>query len=81
MADLMRKIEAVAAQQRATKVVGVRVRLGALAHISAGHLREHFRAAARRTLADGARLDICACEDESDPHAQDILLESIEVAE
>jgi len=77
--DLMRKIETIAREQNATKVVGVKVRLGALAHISADHFREHFEEEAKGTIADGARLDVELLTDENDPQAQDIMLDSVEV--
>lgn len=77
--NLMHRIDAIAGEQQATKVVGVRVKLGALAHISGDHFREHFVHAARGTKAEGARLVIEESADESDPHAQDILLDSVEV--
>lgn len=81
MKDLLRQIEAIARAQQVAKVVGVKVKLGALAHISAEHFREHFVEAAAGTVADGARLDIEELTDETDPHAQDIWLESVEVEE
>jgi hydrogenase nickel incorporation protein HypA/HybF len=79
IASLLNKIEAIAREQQATKVTGVRVRLGALAHISADHLREHFEQGARGTIAEGARLDIIEKRDLTEPHAQEILLESVVV--
>ncbi len=79
--DLMRKIAAIATEQKAEKVTSVTVRLGALAHISADHFREHFVHAARNTVADGAQLKVLTSTDEADPRAQDILLESVDVAD
>lgn len=79
MADLLRKIEAVARQHDAPRVVGVRVRLGCMAHISPSHFREHFVEGTRGTVAEGARLDVELSQDPADPHAQDILLQSVEV--
>jgi hydrogenase nickel incorporation protein HypA/HybF len=79
LADLMRKIEAVAREQGAERVVSVTVRLGALAHISPGHLREHFVQAARETIADGADFHVIEISDEHHPEAQDIILDSVEV--
>jgi hydrogenase nickel incorporation protein HypA/HybF len=79
IADLMRKIEAVASEQGARKVRSVKVKLGALAHISSDHFREHFVHAARGTIAEGARLDVEVSSDENDPHAQEILLDSVTV--
>lgn len=81
IADLLRKIEALARSEHADRVTAVRVRIGALAHISAGHFREHFVRGARGTPAEDARLDIEVSEDISDPSAQDILLQSVEVCE
>ncbi len=79
--DLMRKIAVLAAEQGAAKVTGVRVKLGALAHISPDHFREHFEDAAIGTVAEGAQLVVDLNPDETDPHAQDILLDSVEVEE
>jgi hydrogenase nickel incorporation protein HypA/HybF len=77
--DLMRKIESIAREQGAQRVVGLKVKLGALSHISADHFREHFEAAATGTIAEGGRLEIETLTDEYDPHAQDILLDSVEM--
>jgi len=79
--DLMRKIETIARDQNAVKVVGVKIRLGALAHISAEHFGEHFEEESKGTIADGARLEVVMLTDENDPHAQDIILDSVDVAE
>ncbi len=81
MKDLMNKIFAVARDQGGTTVSGVKVRLGALAHISAEHFKEHFVEAARGTRAEGARLDVELMEDIHDPLAQEIVLDSVEIEE
>ncbi len=81
IADLMRKIETLARDHGAGKVSRIRVVLGALSHISPGHFRDHFEEAARGTRAEGAALDIQQNADVHDPHAQDILLESVDVEE
>jgi hydrogenase nickel incorporation protein HypA/HybF len=81
MADLMRKIEAIARQDGAKRVLGVSVKLGALSHMSPAHFREHFAVASQGTLAQGAQLKIEVLENINDPHAQEILLESVEVAD
>jgi hydrogenase nickel incorporation protein HypA/HybF len=80
MSDLMRKIETIARDQNSPRIISVKVKLGALSHISAEHFREHFVHAAAGTVADGAWLEIEELKDASDPRAQDILLESVEVA-
>ena len=79
IANLLHRIEAVARQENASRVVGVKVWLGALCHLSAGHFREHFEDGSRGSLAQGARLDIEVSNDPDHPQAQDILLRSIEV--
>jgi hydrogenase nickel incorporation protein HypA/HybF len=79
MADLMRKIGSIAREQRASRIVSVKVKLGALSHISPAHFHDHFLHAARGSLAEGARLDIEVLSNPADPHAQEILLDSIEV--
>ncbi|HET7214432.1 MAG TPA: hydrogenase/urease maturation nickel metallochaperone HypA [Terriglobia bacterium] len=81
MKDLMRKIEAVAQEQKAKQVVGISVRLGALSHMSANHFREHFAVASHGTIAEGAELNITVLTDLDDAHAQEIVLESVEIAE
>ncbi len=80
MADLLRKIEQMARDANAGSVVGVKVKLGALSHITPDHFREHFDAAIVGTVAEGARLDVRQSDDQDDPNAQDILLESVDIA-
>ena len=77
--DLMRKINGIVSEQGARRVTSVKVTLGALSHISSYHFCEHFNAAAKGTIAEGARLEIEMLLDEHDRHAQDILLDSIEL--
>jgi hydrogenase nickel incorporation protein HypA/HybF len=77
--DLLRKIELIAAQEEASRVVGVKVRIGALAHISGEHFREHFEQATEGHVAEDAELEVVEMSDESDPLAQEIVLESIQV--
>jgi hydrogenase nickel incorporation protein HypA/HybF len=79
MADLMKKIDAIAVEHRAKKIIGVHVWLGAMSHMSPDHFRGHFDQGAKGTPAEGACLTIETGNDPNDPHAQDILLRSIEV--
>lgn len=79
MTDLMRKIEAVAAADGATRVTRVAVRLGALSHFTPEHFREHFADAAHGTLAEGADVVAVLADDLDDPRAAGVVLESIEV--
>lgn len=80
MADLVRKVESVAAQEGAAGVTSISVRLGALSHMSPEHFREHWRHAAVGTVAEGAEIAIEAASDPADPHAEEILLQSVTVA-
>lgn len=79
--DLLGKIKAIAEENTSEKVIGVKVKLGALAHISPEHFREHFNHAVVGTLAEDAKLEIETLTDMSDPHAQEIILDSVELAE
>jgi hydrogenase nickel incorporation protein HypA/HybF len=79
LSDLMRKITSVAQEQHTEKVVSIRVKLGALCHLSPHHFREHFTHAARGTVAEEAQLEIEVMTDETDPNAQEIVLESVEI--
>ena len=77
--DLIRKILTIAREQKAKKVVGVTVKLGALSHISPDHFREHFVHASQETIAEGARLNIELMTDITAPQSLDVLIENIEV--
>jgi hydrogenase nickel incorporation protein HypA/HybF len=79
MKDLMRKILAEAQAEGAARVVGVRVRLGALSHFTPEHFREHFEDASRGTLADGAVVATELRSDPTEPEAQGVVLASIEL--
>jgi hydrogenase nickel incorporation protein HypA/HybF len=79
MKGLMRRIEEIARDQEAVRVVSVSVWLGALSHMSPGHFAEHFEEAAAGTIAAGASLSATASDDVHHANAQDVLLESIEV--
>ena len=78
--DLLAKIAEVAAVESASSVVAVKVWLGAFSHISADHFREHFEEATVGHVAEGARLEVTESDDEAHPNAQEIVLESVEVA-
>ena len=79
MKDLMREIHATAAREGATSVVAVKVRLGALSHMTPSHFREHFEDSSRGGIAAGARVDVDVASDINDPWARDVILESVEV--
>jgi hydrogenase nickel incorporation protein HypA/HybF len=77
--DLIRRIEQAAAAQKAVRVSGVRVWLGALSHLSAAHFREHFEYESRGSVAEGAALSITESDDPADPDAQHLRLESLDL--
>ena len=79
MEDLMQKIEAEAAAAGAERVTLVRVRLGALSHFTEEHFREHFEDAARGSVAEGAAVETELRTDPTEPEAQGVVLESIDV--
>ena len=71
---LLAQIEAIARRNGADQVSVVRLKLGPLAHIEPGHLREHFTAAVRGTIVDSARLEIQTTEE-----LHELTLESMDV--
>ena len=79
MRDLMRRIEGVASAEKARRVTGLKVWLGALSHFSAEHFAEHFAEASRGTIAEGARLAVTVSDDIGHPEAQGVRIESIDV--
>lgn len=79
MADLLKKIQAVSQEQQAEKVTKIKVKIGAMAHISGDHFREHFEHAIKGTIAESAHLEIEESSDIKDPLAQEIVLVSLDV--
>ena len=77
--DLMQKIIEKAQLANAVKVSKISVWLGALSHMSPSHFKEHFQMAALGTIAENAQIDIETSDDIQDPHANRILLRSIEI--
>jgi hydrogenase nickel incorporation protein HypA/HybF len=77
--NMVRRIVQVAEGAEAHEVRAVNVRLGAWSEFSPEHLREHFEHEARATVVEGARLNIMVSDDPTDPLAQEVLLESVEV--
>jgi len=75
----MRRIEEAARAEKARRVVGISVRLGALSHMTPGHFGEHFDHAAAGTIAEDATLSVTTSSDIHDPRATDVVLDGIEV--
>jgi hydrogenase nickel incorporation protein HypA/HybF len=80
MADLFRKIDSISQDNEQAKILVVRVKLGALSHITPTHFSEHFNEFSNGTVAEGAMLEVIQLEDKQDPNAQDIILDSVELA-
>lgn len=79
MQGLMRKLLEIAEAEQATRVVGLKVRLGALSHMSPEHFQEHFDVASAGTIAEGATIEAVEETDLGSPTATDVVLESVEV--
>jgi hydrogenase nickel incorporation protein HypA/HybF len=77
--DLVRKLEALAAEEGGSQVTRIRVRLGALSHFTPEHFREHFEEAAASTVAAGAKVEAELDTDPTAPGAQGVLLETVEL--
>lgn len=77
--DLLHKVTSIALAQQATRVTGIKVKLGQLSHISPDHFREHFIHAARGTIAEDAKLTIEVMTDAGASLSQEVLLEYIEI--
>lgn len=80
MDDLIRKLESTAQAEGGERVVRIRVRLGALSHFTPEHFREHFDDASRGTIAEGAEVDAELSGEPTDPDAQSVVLEEVELA-
>lgn len=78
--DLLKKLAEIDAGNTGTIAV-VRIRIGALAHISEEHFREHWDHAIVGHPAQGAELLVDVSTDERDPRAQEIVLESVDIDE
>lgn len=77
--DLVRRIERAASEAHADRVAGVHVWLGAMSQFSPTHFREHFDDEARGTIAEGAELDIEMSQDFRHPHAQSVMMQSLDL--
>ena len=81
ISNLVKKIQLIAGEEKASKVLSITIKLGALSHISPEHFREHFERDVVGTIAEGAELIVQTSEAIDDPNAQDILLLSVDIEE
>lgn len=77
--NMIRRLEALAQEAGAERISRVQVQLGALSQFSPEHFREHFDDEAAGTLAEGAALVITVSEDPGDPHAQDVMVQNVDL--
>lgn len=77
--DLVRRLELAAQDAGAERVSAVSVSLGALSQFSPEHFREHFDEEVSGTCAEGAALSIELSQDADDPHAQHVMIRSIDL--
>ncbi|HEY5600317.1 MAG TPA: hydrogenase maturation nickel metallochaperone HypA [Candidatus Manganitrophaceae bacterium] len=81
MADLIRKIESIARERSARKIVGVKVKIGLFSGVDPEIFRGHFLFASRGTIAEGARLIFELTPNLEDPNGDAVILESLEATE
>ncbi|HEU5298955.1 MAG TPA: hydrogenase maturation nickel metallochaperone HypA [bacterium] len=79
MAGLVTRLETLARAEGAVRVTRVVLRLGALAHGSPEHMREHFAAAARGTVAEGAEVAFEPAGDARDPRGAEVVLDRVDL--
>ncbi len=79
IADLLEKIQELAAENSAVKVIAVEVSIGAMAGIGTEHFRQHFVIETQGTLAEGADLRIKTSDDPLAPDSHSVLLQSVEL--
>lgn len=77
--NLISKIEMLAKESKAGKIVSVTVRLGALSNISIDHFQEHFVHSSKGTIVQDAILEVTTSEDFSDVNAQSVIIERVEM--
>ncbi len=79
--DIVAKVDEVARRGGGRPVTRIRLRVGALSHLTAAWLVERWPLAARGTLGEGAVVEVSSSSDPTDPQAQSVLVESIDVAD
>jgi hydrogenase nickel incorporation protein HypA/HybF len=77
--DLIHRVEQAASEAGAQRVCSVEVWLGALSQFSAAHFRAHFDDEVRGTVAQGAALRIVMSGDIEHPHAQSVVIQSVDL--
>lgn len=78
--NLVATVLHVAADNDAKRVVRIKVKLGSLSHFTPEHFEEHWVDASAGTIAEGCKVEAELSEDLTDPNAQGVVLEDIEIA-
>jgi hydrogenase nickel incorporation protein HypA/HybF len=78
--DLVTTVLNVAHENDATRVVRIKVRLGALSHFTPEHFVEHWQDATGGTIAEGCKVEAELSENLTDPNAHGVILEDVEIA-
>jgi len=78
--ELVGKVNEVATQEGATRVLRVNVKVGDLSHASPDHLRQHFDFETSGTISEGAILQVEPVSGADDPLSLEIMIDSIELA-
>jgi hydrogenase nickel incorporation protein HypA/HybF len=79
--DIVRRITELAGAANARRVARANIWLGAFSHLTADHFREHFTVEAKGTVAETAAIEIQVSTDVTDPHAQQVRLDSLQIDE
>ncbi len=79
--DLRRELLEVARRERVDRITRVRLRVGALCHVSPETLRSRWRELVADTPARDAALEIESSPDPRDSRAQDVVLADVVVEE
>lgn len=77
--DLRRKLEELGRRESVDRITGVRLWVGALAHVPEETLRRRWAETVRGTVAEGSRLEVETSDDLADPRAAGIVLLQIDV--
>ena len=77
--DIFKKLVSISRENNNAPIKKVTIQLGALSHISVDHFCEHFIEYTIGTMMEFAELNVIESDNINDPHAQDIILESVEI--
>jgi hydrogenase nickel incorporation protein HypA/HybF len=79
--DLRRKLDQISRDEGVERITQVRIRVGALCHITPETLRSRWSALVAGSAASGATLKVEASADPHDPRAQDVILVDVAVTD